>query len=125
MLLYAVTAFASQLCTCFYSDTPTKRGLRINSVNCVSFPYSCESQDHSQSSVFLVLVPGVDCLGLSGLGLNFNLSCKAFLAGLGLIPTLGFPDMGIAFLSCLSDLRRCLASLVLLLLAFQDLFLVS
>lgn len=40
-------------------------------------------------------------------------------AGLGHRPTFGFPGLIIAFLR-LSDLRRCLVSLVLLFLAFQD-----
>lgn len=75
-----------------------------NSANCVSFS---ESENHYQSSVLLVLVQVFDCLGHSGLGLSFNLSCRPFLGLAGPRP-------------CLEGLEG-LVRLVLLFLAFQDL----
>ena len=106
MLLFAVTAFASQLCVSFYSDTLTQRGLRLILPIVLAF---LNRKIIPTASVLLVLVQVFDCLGHSGLGhsglgLSFNLS---FLGLAGPRP-------------CLEGLEG-LVRLGLLFLAFQDL----
>ena len=101
MPLFAVTAFASQLCVSFYSDTLTQRGLRLILPIVLAF---LNRKIIPTASVLLVLVQVFDCLGHSGLGLSFNLS---FLGLAGPRP-------------CLEGLEG-LVRLGLLFLAFQDL----